>query len=33
MTSPQNLALSAGCVLWRRATTEDGLEIALVHRP
>lgn len=24
---------AAGCVLWRRASTEDGLEIALVHRP
>ncbi|MFJ9406491.1 NUDIX hydrolase [Streptomyces sp. NPDC101393] len=24
---------AAGCVLWRRAASEDGLQIALVHRP
>ncbi|MFI7383568.1 NUDIX hydrolase [Streptomyces sp. NPDC049813] len=24
---------AAGCVLWRRSTTTDGLEICLVHRP
>ncbi|MFI5525919.1 NUDIX hydrolase [Streptomyces platensis] len=33
MTSPQKPVRAAGCVLWRRAPTEDGLEIALVHRP
>ncbi|MEU3986776.1 NUDIX hydrolase [Streptomyces platensis] len=33
MTSPQKPVRAAGCVLWRRASTEDGLEIALVHRP
>ncbi|WP_420034771.1 NUDIX hydrolase [Streptomyces sp. cg28] len=25
--------LAAGCVLWRRALLDDGLEICLVHRP
>ena len=24
---------AAGCVLWRRAATESGIELALVHRP
>ncbi|MFI1504401.1 NUDIX hydrolase [Streptomyces sp. NPDC020597] len=24
---------AAGCVLWRRAPTDDGLEVCLVHRP
>ncbi|MGW1074372.1 NUDIX hydrolase [Streptomyces sp. NPDC002537] len=24
---------AAGCVLWRRSPLDDGLEIALVHRP
>ncbi|MCF3144870.1 NUDIX hydrolase [Streptomyces platensis] len=33
MTSPQKPVRAAGCVLWRRAPTEDGLEIGLVHRP
>ncbi|MGW7362576.1 NUDIX hydrolase [Streptomyces sp. NPDC054841] len=25
--------LAAGCVLWRRSPSGDGIEIALVHRP
>ncbi|MEU6846935.1 NUDIX hydrolase [Streptomyces sp. NPDC046716] len=25
--------LAAGCVLWRRALLDDGLEVCLVHRP
>ncbi|REK86695.1 NUDIX hydrolase [Streptomyces inhibens] len=33
MTVPQKPVRAAGCVLWRRAASEDGLEIALVHRP
>ncbi|MFE9145978.1 NUDIX hydrolase [Streptomyces tubercidicus] len=33
MTFYQKPVRAAGCVLWRRASTEDGLEIALVHRP
>ncbi|MEU8998316.1 NUDIX hydrolase [Streptomyces caniferus] len=33
MTVPQKPIRAAGCVLWRRASSEDGLEIALVHRP
>ncbi|MEU9120180.1 NUDIX hydrolase [Streptomyces sp. NPDC048506] len=33
MTVPQKSVRAAGCVLWRRAATEDGLEIGLVHRP
>lgn len=30
---PQKSVRAAGCVLWRRAVSEDGLEIGLVHRP
>ncbi|TJZ52816.1 NUDIX hydrolase [Streptomyces piniterrae] len=33
MTFPQKRIRAAGCVLWRRASSEDGLEIGLVHRP
>jgi len=33
VTVPQKTVRAAGCVLWRRAVSEDGLEIALVHRP
>ncbi|GAA2613614.1 DNA mismatch repair protein MutT [Streptomyces tubercidicus] len=33
VTFYQKPVRAAGCVLWRRASTEDGLEIALVHRP
>ncbi|MGW1374056.1 NUDIX hydrolase [Streptomyces sp. NPDC002446] len=33
MTVPRKPVRAAGCVLWRRAATEDGLEIGLVHRP
>ncbi|MFH8678092.1 NUDIX hydrolase [Streptomyces lydicus] len=33
MTTPQKPVRAAGCVLWRRAASEAGLEIALVHRP
>jgi 8-oxo-dGTP diphosphatase len=28
-----NLIRAAGCVLWRRSASGDGLEICLVHRP
>ncbi|MFI9048047.1 NUDIX hydrolase [Streptomyces sp. NPDC053427] len=28
-----SLVRAAGCVLWRRAASGEGLEIALVHRP
>lgn len=31
MTTP--VVRAAGCVLWRRVATWDGIEIALVHRP
>ncbi|MEU5211852.1 NUDIX hydrolase [Streptomyces sp. NPDC020742] len=30
---PDSVIRAAGCVLWRRAASADGLEIALVHRP
>ena len=34
MTQDQDPVYAAGCVLWRRAASEDGgLEIGLVHRP
>ncbi|MFH8555741.1 NUDIX hydrolase [Streptomyces celluloflavus] len=33
MTVAQKPVRAAGCVLWRRARSVDGLEIALVHRP
>ncbi|MFF4951862.1 NUDIX hydrolase [Streptomyces chattanoogensis] len=29
----ESVIRAAGCVLWRRAPSGDGLEIALVHRP
>ncbi|WP_406401226.1 NUDIX hydrolase [Streptomyces sp. NBC_00879] len=28
-----SVILAAGCVLWRRSSFGDGIEIALVHRP
>ncbi|AVZ73869.1 DNA mismatch repair protein MutT [Streptomyces lunaelactis] len=28
-----SVILAAGCVLWRRSPSGDGIEIALVHRP
>ncbi|GCD43787.1 NUDIX hydrolase [Streptomyces paromomycinus] len=33
MSVPAKPVRAAGCVLWRRSATADGLEIALVHRP
>ncbi|WP_030021019.1 NUDIX hydrolase [Streptomyces monomycini] len=33
MAVPAKPVRAAGCVLWRRSATSDGLEIALVHRP
>ncbi|MEU9112158.1 NUDIX hydrolase [Streptomyces sp. NPDC048483] len=29
----ESVIRAAGCVLWRRSPSRDGLEIALVHRP
>ncbi len=29
----QTVILAAGCVLWRRSPTAEGIELALVHRP
>ncbi|MFD5113877.1 MULTISPECIES: NUDIX hydrolase [unclassified Streptomyces] len=28
-----DVVLAAGCVLWRRSASGDGIELALVHRP
>ncbi|MFF0747239.1 NUDIX hydrolase [Streptomyces sp. NPDC004111] len=33
MSSGSRTVLAAGCVLWRRAPYDDGIEICLVHRP
>ncbi|MFF5976652.1 NUDIX hydrolase [Streptomyces sp. NPDC012769] len=31
--TPAGPVLAAGCVLWRPAASDEGIEIALVHRP
>ncbi|MFE0381082.1 NUDIX hydrolase [Streptomyces inhibens] len=33
MTVPQKPVRAAGCVLWRRAPSGDGIELALIRRP
>ncbi|UQA93826.1 NUDIX hydrolase [Streptomyces halobius] len=33
MTAPQEPVRAAGCVLWRRSPSGDGIELALIRRP
>lgn len=33
MTAPQKPVRAAGCVLWRRSPSGDGIELALIKRP
>ncbi|MFJ5801199.1 NUDIX hydrolase [Streptomyces decoyicus] len=33
MTVPQKPIRAAGCVLWRRSSSGDGIELALIRRP